>query len=263
MGTEGQQRHWQTDDAALAPLRERLGHDFSRPALLRVALTHPSWVAEHRNRGWPSNASLEFFGDAVLDLCSAQAVWARHPTLDEGALTKLQIELVSERALAAIARELQLGAHLWLGRGEDKTGGRERERNLADAVEAVLGAVFLDARVTARDPFASALAVFERCFAEALDRLDPEGGRDPKSELQHLVQARYRKTPRWVLVDRETPVDPRVAGRFVVELVVDPDPAADGAAAPPTVLARGEGTTRREAEVVAATAALAGLREKD
>lgn len=260
VGTEAQQRHWQEDDATLAPLRARLGHAFERPALLRVALTHPSWVAEHRTRGWPSNAALEFFGDAVLDLCSAQAVWARYPMLDEGRLTKLQISLVSEPALAAIARDLELGAFLWLGRGEDKTGGRQRDRNLADAVEAILGASFLDARVAGRDPFAAALAVFERCFITALDSLDPEGGRDPKSELQTLVQARHRKTPRWVLVDREAPSDPGAAGRFVVELVVDPDPAADGRAAAPTVLARGEGSTRREAEVAAAREALLRLR---
>jgi ribonuclease-3 len=263
VGSDAQRERWASEDARLAPLHARLGHTFTRPALLRVALTHPSWVAEHRAHGWPSNAALEFFGDAVLDLCSAHAVWSRHPSLDEGRLTKLQIELVSEAALASVARDLALGAQLWLGRGEDKTGGRQRDSNLADAVEAVLGAVFLDAQLASPDPFGVVLTVFEVCFAGALERLDPDAGHDPKSALQQLVQARYRRTPRWVLAEEDSPGEARERGRFVVELIVDAESSAVGEPAARIVLARGEGSTRREAEIVAARAALLQLRAAD
>lgn len=237
----------------LASLMEELSYEFADPALLRVALTLGSWANEHPTAGWPSNACLEFFGDAVLDLVAADALWQRFPELQEGVLTRLRASLVSEASLARAAEAIDLGAWLFLGRGDLKRGGRKHVATMADAVEAVLGAVFLDAREAGRDPLEAADVVFMRLLGGQLDGITPEHGIDPKSRLQHWAQARYRVTPTYVRVgDRPPPGAPHWRAR--VELH-----HADGEVEP---LGNGEGRSLKKAEVAAAEAALKKIEEQ-
>lgn len=236
--------------ADLAPLAARLGYGFTRPALLRAALTTPSWVNEHAGAGWPGNACLEFLGDAVLGLVTADALWQRFPGLAEGTLTRLRASLISETSLAGAARSIGLGERLFLGRGDRKSGALERDGALADALEAVLAAAFLDARAAGRDPLAAARAVFTALFGARLQGLRPEDGVDPKSRLQTLVQARHRRAPVYEVVgERPTGADPRWCVRITLTL---PDGQVE-------VLAAGEGSSLRAAERAAAVAALAEI----
>jgi ribonuclease-3 len=198
---DGDPRH------GLGPLIEALGYAFVRPELLRVALTVGSWANENRSAGWPSNACLEFFGDAVLDLAAADVVWRSFPQLDEGPLTRLRASLVSERSLARVARSVDLGRWLFVGRGDELRGARDRDGTLADALEAVLGAVFLDARAAGHEPTASVGVLFEHLFGERLRKLAPEDGLDPKSRLQQLMQAERRLTPVYIAVGEPPPPD--------------------------------------------------------
>lgn len=231
----------------LAGLMSALGYAFDEPALLRVALTLGSWANEHRDAGWPSNACLEFFGDAVLGLVAADALWRRFPDLAEGELTRLRAALVSEPSLAQAARQLHLGRWLFLGRGDLKRGGRDHASTLADAIEAVLGAVFLDARESGRDPLEAAAAVFDRLLGPRVATLRPEHGLDPKSRLQHWAQGRFRVTPVYVQVGEQPPPDDpcwsaRVELRF-----------ADGRI---QVLGQGQGRSLKQAQRAAAQQAI-------
>lgn len=237
-------------EADLATLESRLGYTFADRALLRVALTLGSWANEHAEAGWPSNACLEFFGDAVLDLVAADALWRRFPELAEGELTRLRASVVAEGPLVEVAEALELGRFLYLGRGDLKRGGRDHAGTLADAVEAVLGAVFLDAREAGRQPEAEASAVFERWLGERVAGLQPEHGVDAKSRLQHWAQAKHRVTPRYVRVgDPPPPGEPiwhaRVELRF-------PDGTIK-------VLGEGSGRSLKRAEQSAAATALETL----
>jgi len=236
----------------LAELQVRLGYRFQRPALLRAALTLGSWANEHPDAGWPSNACLEFFGDAVLDLLAADAVWRRFPDLGEGELTRLRASIVSERCLADVASAIDLGEYLWLGRGDVRRGQRKQSGTLADAIEAVLGAVFLDAREAGTPPLQSAGVVFERLLADKLAELRPDLAVDPKTRLQHWAQGRYRITPVYVRIDaRDEPSGDSATGprwRARVELRF-PDGRIE-------VLGEGEGESLRRAERRAAKAAL-------
>ncbi len=231
----------------LPGLMERLGYEFTDPALLRVALTLGSWANEHRSAGWPSNACLEFFGDAVLGLVAADALWRRFPDRAEGELTRLRAALVSEPSLAQAAREIDLGRWLYLGRGDLKRGGREHASTLADAVEAVLGAVFLDARESSGAPLEAAATVFDRLVGERVAKLRPEHGLDPKSRLQHWAQGRYRVTPVYVQEGEQPPPDdPRWSARVELRFT-------DGRI---EVLGQGEGRSLKQAQRAAAGQAL-------
>jgi ribonuclease-3 len=228
-------------------VQARLGYDFRRPALLRVALTVGSWANENRQQGWPSNACLEFFGDAVLDLAAAHALWMRFPMLAEGALTRLRSTLVSEPALAEAARSIELGASLWVGKG-DEPQGRQRDSTLADALEAVLGAVYLDARASEGEPMMAAGALFNRLFGERVAKMTPDDGLDPKSRLQQRIQGQLKRTPMYEQVgEPPPPQDPH----WMVRVVVDEDNGE-----PPRVLGEGEGRSLRAAERAAAVNAL-------
>lgn len=240
--------------AELAPLIARLGHRFVRPALLRAALTTPSWVNEHPAAGWPGNACLEFLGDAVLGLVAADALWRRFPTLGEGDLTRLRASLVSEAALGAVAREIALGERLFLGRGDLKSGVLERDGTLADAVEAAIAAAFLDARASGGDPLAAAAAVFDALLGPRLRAMRPEDGVDPKSRLQAIVQARHRRTPVYATVG-ERPKGSDPVWRVQVTLTLPEGQVL--------VLAEAEAASLRAAEQAAAVAALAELDASD
>lgn len=215
-----------------------IGHTFNDPGLLQQALTH-------RSAGTPNNERLEFLGDSIVNMMVAQALYERWPKADEGALTRARAELVREGALAVIARELQLGERLILGPGEMKTGGHRRDSILADALEAVVAAIYLDAG------FAACRTVVLPWFSASMQALPATGKpeKDPKTRLQEWLQARQKALPQYELVS-ESGDDH--AKTFRVRCGVT-DPA---------VSTEGEGASRRLAEQQAAAAALEQLDSK-
>lgn len=171
-----------------AGLEKRLGHQFSDRRLLEQALTHRSRSADNYER-------LEFLGDGVLGCAVADELYARFPQLPEGKLTRLRASLVREEMLAEIGRELGLGALLRLGEGEAAAGPEPRPSILADALEAVLGAVFLDGG------YGAARAAVLAAFGPYIDRLDPERpAKDAKTRLQELLQSKHRGLPQYRVV---------------------------------------------------------------
>jgi ribonuclease-3 len=170
-----------------AALRDRLGYAFRNPALLTQALTH-------RSRGAIHNERLEFVGDAVLNCVVAASLHDRLRDLPEGELSRLRANLVNRDTLAQLAREIGLGPALLVGEGERRGGGGERPSILADALEAVFGAVFLDGG------FDAARGVVERIYGDLLARADPEVlGKDPKTRLQEWLQGRRLPVPEYVV----------------------------------------------------------------
>ncbi|MCA9829883.1 MAG: ribonuclease III [Dehalococcoidia bacterium] len=226
-------------ESAAADLVPRLGVKPLPPELLQRALTHASYVNES-GESVESNERLEFLGDALLGMVVGHELFRRYPEAGEGSLTRMRADLVRGTTLARVAVRLALGDHIVLGKGEESAGGRARERNLAGAMEAVIGAVYV------AHGYRVARSLVLRLLAPELLQVRKEGARiDAKSSLQHMVQARWHEPPNYVTVD-ET-VDG--AGRkFTVEVRV-------GAVA----LGRGEGSSKREAQQHAARSAVAGL----
>ena len=217
-------------DGAPAPVFA--GHAFRDAALLAQALTH-------RSAGSPHNERLEFLGDALVNQFVAEVLYLRWPKADEGALTRARAELVRESALAGIARELMLGERLVLGPGEMKTGGHRRDSILADALEALVAAIHLDAG------FETCRLVVLPWFESLIEALPPPNklGKDAKTRLQEWLQARQRALPAYALVEESGDDHARV---FRVSCTL----------AEPAVRTEGEGGSRRAAEQQAADAAL-------
>lgn len=177
-----------------------LGYRFQDLDLLETALTHRSYVNEHPKEGLQSNERLEFLGDSVLNLAISHILMKAHPGEPEGVLSRWRAALVKERSLAQKARRMELGAHLRLGRGEERSQGRDKDSVLADAYEALLGAVYLDAG------FDAALRVIEDQFREdVLERPWGPMDEDFKTRLQEHTQSLMRVTPRYVLVSEQGP----------------------------------------------------------
>jgi len=216
---------------------EAFGHCFQNPDLLRQAL-------RHRSIGVPNNERFEFLGDALVNLIVAEALHARWPKADEGALTRARASLVRESALAGIARTLQLGDRIELGLGELKSGGHRRDSILADALEALVAAIHLDAG-------------FEVCRSVVLPWFDammaelPAGkvDKDPKTRLQEWLQARQLERPAYALVDTRGQDHERV---FLVRCSLDA----------PALAAEAEGASLRAAEQAAAEQVLAQLEKQ-
>jgi ribonuclease III len=217
-----------------ASLTARLGYTFDDPSLLDAALTHRSVGARHNER-------LEFLGDAVLNLVVAESLYRRHPGLDEGGLTRLRASLVRAEALAELGRALELGEVIELGPGEMKSGGFRRDSILGDAVEAMVGAVYLDGG------FDRVREVVNKLYGERLDR-DPDSDalKDAKTRLQEWLQGRQMDLPEYQLL--ETSGEPHCQ-TFVVACEL---PAL-------AMTTRGSGGSRRKAEQEAAAAALERL----
>jgi ribonuclease III len=176
-----------------AALLGALGAEFD-PELLDLALTHRSYAYE--NGGLPTNERLEFLGDSVLGVIVTEALYTRHPDLPEGQLAKLRAAIVNSRALASLARQLDIGAYLKLGRGEEISGGRDKSSILADAVEAVIGAFYLD-----RGTDATRELVL-RLFAELLDDAASLGaGLDWKTSLQELAASMSLGIPEYTVIE--------------------------------------------------------------
>jgi len=222
--------------------QDRLGIAFRDPGLLRVALTHPSYANEHPEQGHDTNERLEFLGDAVLGLIVAESLYADFPEIEEGRLTEWRAQLVCGPTLSRVATRLGLGDLLLLGRGEEATGGRNREGNLERVFEAVVGAVMLDQGLEAARAFAQAALREE--FA-ALDA-DP-GVLNPKGALQQLVQGVLGR-PQYVTVAEEGPEHAR---RFTIEARIEGE-----------VVGTGMGSSKHQAEKEAARQALALIRDR-
>ena len=165
-----------------------LGHVFRRPELLHQALTHRSFAAEHNER-------LEFIGDGVLNCAIALMLYERFPQMPEGDLSRMRAGLVNRDTLHRHAAALGLGATIRLGEGEAKSGGAARPSILADALEAVLGAIFLDAG------YAAAHAAIERIYADDIAGADTEIAKDPKTRLQEWLQGRRLPVPEYAIVE--------------------------------------------------------------
>ena len=228
---------------ALAELQNRLGYSFREEQLLRLALTHPS-VAHEANTPTQHNQRLEFLGDAVLQLVLTRELYMKFPAFGEGPLTKARAKLVNRRSLAERARQLGLGRHLIVSRGEEISGGRDRASALADTFEALLGAIFLDGDFTAARKFI--LDQFLSAFGElsVIPILE-----NPKGELQEMVQAFSSEAPRYHVVAATGPDHDRVFECTVHHAGLE--------------LARGRGKSKKAAESEAALAALAYLREQN
>jgi len=215
-------------------LRARLGHEFRDPGLLREALTHRSF-------GIPHNERLEFVGDAVLNCAIAAMLFERFPTTQEGELSRARANLVNRDTLAQIARRIDLGAHIRLGEGELKSGGADRASIIADALEAIFGAVFLDGG------FAAARAAIDNIYADLLRDADPSTlGKDPKTRLQEWLQGRRYPVPEYAVVATSGEAH---AQHFEVDCRI----------AALSMVTHGTGPSRRAAEQEAAASALARL----
>jgi ribonuclease-3 len=223
-------------------LQTRLQYNFRNIELLRLALTHPS-VAHEQGAPVQTNQRLEFLGDAVLQLVLTGELYAKFQSFGEGPLTKARAKLVNRRTLADRARQLGLGEHLIVSRGEEMHGGRDRVSALADTFEAVLGAVFLDSGFEAARDF------ILRQFLEAFGQLEVIPIlENPKGELQELLQSVSSEAPRYHVVSATGPDHDRVFECTVQHAGVE--------------LARGQGKSKKAAESEAALAALIKLREK-
>ena len=221
-------------------LQDRLSYTFRDADLLRLALTHPS-VAHEQEKSIQHNQRLEFLGDAVLSLVLTAELYEKFPAFGEGPLTKARAELVNRKTLAAQAQQLGIGEHLILSRGEEASGGRNRVSALADAYEAVLGAIFLDGGFDAARQF------ILRSFREAFGELNSIPSlQNPKGELQEILQAESNEAPQYHLASVNGPDHDRDFECVVTHRGV--------------VMGRGKGKSKKAAEAEAALAALMALR---
>lgn len=219
-------------------LESRLGYTFRDRTLLEEALTHSSGANEVSG-GIADNQRLEFFGDSILGFVISHLLFVRFPDAREGDLTRMRAALVDETNLSLIAERLGLGSFLLLGKGEEKSGGREKRSILADACEALIAAVFLDGGIMA------ARRVVKLLFGNPGDA-GLSGARDYKSELQELVQSRSATAPKYELTGSEGPDHERL---YTVSVILDGVPAGTG-----------RGKSKKEAQQAAACEALAVLK---
>ena len=250
-------------EASPNTLQAVLGHTFCEPQLLVKALTHSSLAYEQTLEGRlgegsnvlreEDNEQLEFLGDAVLGLVVAEILFRRFPDLHEGEWTRLRASLVSRRHLAQVASALDVGSYLRLGRGEERGGGRKKSTLLANCVEAIIAALYLDGGLTPVEAFVNqhVVAPYVNDLRQALDRGVSLG--DHKTALQELLQAQKTGPPDYVLKAESGP-DHRK--RFLVEVRI-----AEGKGFA-KALARGVGTTKKRAEQEAARRAFEKLRKQ-
>lgn len=212
-------------------IQQALGYRFNDGGLLRRALTHRSYAADNYER-------LEFLGDSILNMVVAMALYAHFPQMREGELSRLRAQLVRQDTLHGIAEGMAVGDHLLLGEGEVRSGGRSRPSILADATEALFGAIFLDGG------FEAARAAIETKYAPLLAAIDPAGAlKDPKTSLQELLQGRRKALPRYELVATRGEAHQQ---EFEVACIIES----------PALRTSGVGSSRRIAEQNAARLAL-------
>ena len=225
-------------------LQDALKYEFNDPELLRRALIHRSFIHERQGGKVEDNETLEFLGDSVLGLAVSHILLRSFPQYNEGDLSRMRSAIVNERQLAEIARTLDLGTFLQLGKGEELTGGRDKQSLLADCLEALLGAIYLDGGLD------SAIEVVTNLFDDYLDPGHPRRSwakleKDYKTLLQEAIQAEYKMTPEYVQVAEEGPDHDKV---FHFDVLLDGK-----------VLASGTGKSKKQAQQRAAERALADL----
>ena len=219
-------------------LEQIIGYQFNQPERLRQALTHSSYANEKHMKKHSDNERLEFLGDAVLELVSSEFLFKNYPKMPEGEMTKFRASIVCEPTLALCTKEISLGKYLYLGKGEDLTGGRNRKSILSDAMEAVIGAIYLDGGFEAA-----------RAFVHRFILVDIEHKKlfhDSKTILQEVVQGNYKEELHYVLVGEEGPDHDK---KFRVEAMMGDK-----------IIGHGVGHTKKAAEQEAAYEALLKLR---
>ena len=222
-------------------LEKKLNYTFRDPNLLSEALSHSSYANEHRSAGLRSNERLEFLGDSVLGFVTAEFLFVQHPDLPEGDLTRIRAALVCEQSLYEVAQTLHLGDYLLLGKGEESGGGRRRPSILADAVEAVLAAVYLDGGIE------KARALIHRVLLDkGQEEVVESRRRDCKTELQELVQRKPNQVLHYELVSESGPDHAKV---FAVAVTLNGQ-----------TVGLGSGHSKKEAEQSAARCALEQLK---
>lgn len=222
-----------TPEERLTSLEQRLGLSFTVKDLALTAVTHKSYCNEHKDLPLEDNERLEYLGDAVVDLAIGHRLMERFPKANEGELSKLRALIVNEEGLGRLARALGVGEVLLLGRGEELTGGRDKISLLADAFEAIIGALYLSDGMTAVMHF------IDRVFAEALDGVAVgRQGQDYKSLLQEEGQSLFKVSPRYRVVGETGPDHEKI---FEVEVSIGPE-----------TFARSTGRSKKEAEQAAA-----------
>mgnify|MGYP001133105089 FL=1 len=219
-------------------LEKRLNYTFKNSELLKNALTHSSYANENRAEGISSNERLEFLGDSVLGFVTAKHLYSMRPTLSEGKMTRLRAELVCEQSLHGVALDLDLGRYLRMGHGEEKNGGRTRPSILADAVEAVIAAMFLDGGIAAPESF------IERMILSP-ESIEAHHAADYKTELQELIQQKNGQVLTYAPTGESGPDHAKVFSASV---------SLNG-----EVIGEGSGRTKKEAEQAAACQALKKL----
>lgn len=230
------------DEKPVQNLEKQLGYRFTDVELLRCALTHSSYANEHHGNHLTCNERLEFLGDSILGLVTAEHLYHRFPTLPEGRMTRLRAELVCEQSLVCVAQTLHLGDYLRLGRGEENTGGRRRPSIQADCVEAIIAAIYLDSGME------QAKAFIQRYILSQLDRgITPERSTDNKTGLQELVQ---RKSGQVLSYELRKESGPDHCKEFTMAVCLNGKE-----------IGQGTGHTKKEAEQAAAGAALALLQK--
>ncbi len=183
----------------LEALEERLGYRFRDRSLLETALTHRSYANEHAGEGASDNEKLEYLGDAVLDLVVGHRLMEKYPQAREGELSVTRAQVVSEAGLAEVAQDIEIGRWLFLGRGEERTGGRNKPSLLSDAIEAVVASVYLDGG------FPEAWALIGRLFSKRIDQVELTGYYDHKTRLQERSQALLKETPVYKVMSERGP----------------------------------------------------------
>ena len=222
-------------------LEKKSGYHFQNPHLLKQAMTHSSYANEHKAKGYHDNERLEFLGDAVLEVVSSEFLFRHYPALPEGDLTKLRASIVCEPTLALCARELDLGDFMLLGKGEEHTGGRKRDSIVSDAMEALIGAIYLDGG------FASAKEFVHRFIMTDIEH--KKLFYDSKTILQEQVQKNWHDGEiSYVLTGEEGPDHDKT---FLVDLYVAGEKKSSG-----------KGRTKKAAEQDAAYRCLINWKEK-
>ena len=228
-------------DNMLKELQDRIGYHFHDDKLLKKAMVHSSYANEKHLPKYECNERLEFLGDAVLELISSEFLFSLHKTMPEGQLTKTRASMVCEPALAFCARDIELGKYLLLGKGEDATGGRKRESVTSDAMEALIGAIYLDGG------FANAKEFIERFILKDLE--NKKLFYDSKTILQEIVQSNFKEPVSYELLGEKGPDHNKV---FEVAVQIGDDRYGVGS-----------GRTKKAAEQEAAYQSILALRKKN
>lgn len=230
-------------EEALKALEKRLALSFSSLELLNMALTHQTYVFEHPQENLANNQRLEFLGDSILNFLTAEELYKRYPSFTEGELSKMRAVLVCEPTLSSLAEKIGLGEYILLGKGEKLSGGAKRSSLLADAFEALLAAIYLEFGLETTRIFL--LKQLKPILESSLELVDLT---DYKTNLQELVQKEFGKTVSYKIIKESGPDHDK---RFVAATSIDG-----------TLLATGEGKSKKDAQQKAAAKALAKLRQK-